>query len=124
MTTYYGISTGATGNYGVGDLVESTNISRNNLELVLDGESVFSVFTIVDNKPVTVELFRDTCYACNNEWGKCVCQTSEDDPEKFEFNGVSIVDERVSDCGRFFVEPTLYYGEAFLTYQKSITTTK
>jgi hypothetical protein len=48
---FYGASTGETGQYGVGDIVEGTSYtltSDGNLEI--DGEPVFQVFTIADNK--------------------------------------------------------------------------
>jgi len=46
--TYYGISTGETGEYGVGDLVESDrwDYEENGGGYVVDGEPCFNVITI------------------------------------------------------------------------------
>ncbi len=53
---YYGISTGDTGEYGVGDIVEGSSYGLNaDGEWELDMELVFYVFIITDNKPVILE---------------------------------------------------------------------
>lgn len=48
---YYGISTGTTGNYGVGDMVESDSYSMTSDGPVVDGEPCFYVFIIVNGVP-------------------------------------------------------------------------
>ena len=54
---YYGISTGDSGDHGVGDLVTGANIQRRDSDgaLLLDGEQVFYVFTIENGRPVMKE---------------------------------------------------------------------
>ena len=58
---YYGISTGDTGQYGVGDIVEGSSyvIEADGMG-ELDGEPVFYIFIIKDNKPVIVEYQTET----------------------------------------------------------------
>lgn len=58
---------------------------------------------------------RNTCYSCDNVWGQCTCEI--DGEECFEFNGTVITDPTVSECGRFFVDPVVYYGLPFLQWK-------
>ncbi len=60
--------------------------------------------------------YRKTCFRCNAKWGECTCPTAKDG-EGFEWNEFYILDPSVSECGRFFVEPSLYYGNAFTEWE-------
>lgn len=70
---------------------------------------------------------RPTCVVCCGEWGKCTCKIDHpDDPdshfedhEGFTFEGFFITDPRVTECGRFYVDPDVYYGEAYITWRDS-----
>lgn len=67
----------------------------------------------------------DRCYFCHGEWGKCACNfpsvTSDDGTvvddaatvPGFEWGGCYITAPNVSVCGRFYVEPNIYYGAAY-----------
>ena len=57
---------------------------------------------------------RSTCYRCNQTWGNCQCALAS--PTKFIFNHTAIVDEGLDETGMFFVEPSIYYGQAYLNY--------
>ena len=47
---YYGVSTGETGQYGIGDIVISDNEpTAQGEELFLDDEPVYNVFTVDEN---------------------------------------------------------------------------
>jgi hypothetical protein len=62
-------------------------------------------------------MYRETCYKCQNHWGKCSCPEAGEEA-LFEHGGVAIVDPSVSHCGRFFVDPEVYYGEAYKEWKK------
>jgi hypothetical protein len=51
------------------------------------------------------------CYFCHREHGHCQCVWS--DVDGFDFEDFTITAPNVSECGRFFVDPVVYYGEAF-----------
>jgi hypothetical protein len=51
---YYGVSTGESGQYGVGDIVEGSSWQKVLYGYEINDEPVFQVFTIVDNKLVDV----------------------------------------------------------------------
>ena len=54
------------------------------------------------------------CYFCGGKWGECECKNmtvSEDNG--FTFNSTSIIDPRVDESGICFVDPHLYYGDAY-----------
>lgn len=64
------------------------------------------------------EGHRETCYFCDNRWGKCTCAFPDCavyDPNApgFEWGCFFITAPNVSECTRFFVDPVVYYGEAF-----------
>lgn len=56
---------------------------------------------------------RSTCYTAGHNWGKCTCKTEVELEQGFEFEGHTIVDPSVSECGTYFVEPSVYYAEAY-----------
>ena len=60
--------------------------------------------------------FRSTCFSKGHNWGECTCKTEVHEDEGFEFQGTNIIDPSVSECGRFFVEPSVYYGEAYINW--------
>lgn len=68
---------------------------------------------------------RKTCYGCGGEWGACTCPEADlmdrgldgEAPAAFEWNGFAIINPYVSECGRFYVDPVLYYGDAFRAWQ-------
>lgn len=62
---------------------------------------------------------RTTCYKCEASWGSCHCPDVVEELG-FEWNGMLIVNPVVSECGRFFVEPELYYGEAYIEWLLSM----
>ena len=57
------------------------------------------------------------CYFCGNRWGWCACPPLPDDEDPivpgFSWEGFWVTDPTCSPCGRFFVDPTVYYGEAY-----------
>jgi hypothetical protein len=64
------------------------------------------------------------CYFCRAAYGACSCDWP--DPEErdgaeylFEHHGTIIAKPNVSVCGRFFVNPVLYYGAAYVTWFRS-----
>ncbi len=59
---------------------------------------------------------RASCYARHHEWGECDCKSEFPEGEGFEFEGMWITDATVSECGRFFVDPYVYYGEAYMNF--------
>ena len=63
---------------------------------------------------------RQTCFTACHEWGKCTCKVEVTPDKGFIFKGVLIVDPSISECGRFFVEPSVYYGDAYLAWKATI----
>ncbi len=53
--------------------------------------------------------FVGVCHFCAQEWGNCHCKFDGE----FEFTGTAITDPCVSECGRFFVDPTIYYAPQY-----------
>ena len=51
----------------------------------------------------------ERCFFCSAEWGRCRCRFGI----SFKHEGVDITEPNVSPCGRFFVDPQEFYGEAF-----------
>jgi len=60
----------------------------------------------------TIEGFRDTCTYCNHAWGGCNCEFHEGDCG-FLWEGTHITKPNLDATGRFFVEPSVYYGEIY-----------
>jgi len=61
----------------------------------------------------------EKCYFCSNVWGECSCSfcpNRDDDPTAvgFEWEGFFITAPNVSECTRFFVNPIVCYGEAYI----------
>lgn len=69
-----------------------------------------------------MNLFIESCFVCDGGWGTCCCQDSI--TELFVWQGVSIVDCTVSSCGRFYVNPVAYYGDAYIQWAKANPTHK
>ena len=61
---------------------------------------------------------RGICFTANHKWGKCTCKTEVPEEEGFTFEGTTIVDPSISGDGICFVEPTIYYGEAYINWKK------
>lgn len=73
------------------------------------------------------EAYRETCYFCRAAWGACSCDFPDAVNEAgeavedlatlpgFDFPsaGVYVTAPNVSLCGRFYVDPTVYYGAAY-----------
>ena len=59
---------------------------------------------------------RSTCHACGASWGDCGCAPVSES-QGFDAGGIWVTDPTVSECGRFFVEPAIYYGDAYLDWQ-------
>lgn len=61
----------------------------------------------------------EKCYFCDAVWGECICNfpcnvcNCDSEAPGFDFGGCFIVQPNVTECTRFFVDPTVYYGEAF-----------
>ncbi len=68
---------------------------------------------------VIMSKIRSTCFIANHEWGKCTCKTEVSVWDGFEFEGTTIVDPAINVDGTCFVEPTEYYGEAFINWRKN-----
>lgn len=72
---------------------------------------------------------RATCYFCDAAYGSCTCRFHDQTDEVndlatlpgFDWQGATfwITQPNVSVCGRFFVDPTVYYGEAYVTWSAS-----
>lgn len=63
------------------------------------------------------EGHRETCYFCHNSWGKCTCASPGPENREapgFLWNEMWINEPNVSECTRYFVDPVVYYGEAYL----------
>lgn len=54
----------------------------------------------------------EKCFFCRQEWGSCECDFILDE-DGFNFNEFYITRPNVSVCTRFFVDPYVYYGEAY-----------
>jgi hypothetical protein len=61
---------------------------------------------------------RNTCFIANHAWGECTCKNEVVEGQGFVFEGTDIVDPTISTCGRFFVEPEIYYGETYINWRK------
>ena len=61
------------------------------------------------------------CFLKGHKWGECTCNTEVSLEDGFEFEGHTIVDPTISECGCFFVDPIVYYGKAFTTWNKNMT---
>jgi len=60
----------------------------------------------------------DTCCFCHNAWGYCQCSpTITFGIEGFEHCGITITEPNVSECGRFLVDPTIYYGNDYINWE-------
>lgn len=78
----------------------------------------------------TPEGYRDTCFFCGQEWGKCSCNGAHGtlgtgDPSidayllGFDFDDMWITDWTLDASGRFYVDPFVYYGDAYRAFLKS-----
>lgn len=67
----------------------------------------------------TASGFRTTCFTANHKWGECTCKTEVSEDKGFVWQGVLIVDPTVSDCGRYFVEPTIFYGQTYKEWKNA-----
>ena len=82
------------------------------------GEEVNDRACNCDDRPIVKRSrgpfsgYRETCYLCDQVYGRCVCP---DMPARsgFIFEGMLITDPSVDETGRFYVEPEVYYGQAF-----------
>lgn len=54
------------------------------------------------------------CYFCHGDWGACTCQWSEGDG--FSYGAMFIDRPNLSVDTTEFVDPTIYYGPAFITW--------
>ncbi len=80
----------------------------------------------------TNSAIRDTCFFCKAVWGKCTCtfpsvmnedgSLVEEGASKvpgFDWSSFYVTEPNVSVCGRFFVDPFVYYGEAYRAWAAS-----
>jgi len=73
----------------------------------------------------------DSCFFCHGVWGKCTCKfpsvtnndgTMVDDVDAvpgFDWKDFYVTEPNVSVCGRFFVDPFVYYGDAYRAFVKN-----
>lgn len=61
--------------------------------------------------------FIKDCFFCHASWGSCHCKDVGED-EGFEFEGTNIVQPTLDCTGRFFVNPEVFYGEAYIKWRK------
>lgn len=63
------------------------------------------------------ENIRETCYFCDAAWDECQC----DGPvaAAFGFDSFLVTRPAVSVCGRFYVDPVAYYGDAFVQARRA-----
>lgn len=74
---------------------------------------------IVDTEEMRVAGYRDTCYFCDSVWGKCKCDKPEPDNEiGFDWHEFWIVDPSLDVTRRYFVDPNVYYGEAYVNFTR------
>lgn len=59
---------------------------------------------------------RTQCHFCRQLWGKCTCKWNG---SSFEHGGDIITEPNLSECGRFFVNPEVYYGDAYKRWAAS-----
>ena len=96
---------------------------------VCDGEGCVNCTTWEDAERSAIEKeqreeewaakgYIGVCFTAGHVWGECTCQTSVPEDEGFEFEGTNITDPCVSECGRFFVDPEIYYGEAYTVWKE------
>jgi hypothetical protein len=77
-----------------------------------------------DFKDALFKGFRETCFFCNNLYGACICTFDDaDDPNSvdeigFLADGYFITSPNVTECGRFFVDPIVYYGQPYIDWAK------
>jgi hypothetical protein len=98
--------------------------------LALDSPVVVSV-TEPYMGPVTIaigkeEAERSTCSFCGGQWGVCTCAFDAPDEEGclpegargFDSRDFFVTEPNISVCGRFYVDPVAYYGEAYVEAAK------
>lgn len=69
----------------------------------------------------------ETCHFCRASWGSCRCAFKPPvddmcrvtDAPGFDWNGFFITQPNRSCCTRFFVDPVVYYGSAYVDWCKS-----
>jgi hypothetical protein len=61
--------------------------------------------------------YRGVCFTAGHSWGSCTCKTEVSEDEGFEYKDTNIVDPSLSECGRFFIEPTVYYGQTYIDWK-------
>lgn len=65
-----------------------------------------------------MSLILNRCYFCDGRWGKCTCPALAGEESLFEAVGCAVAEPNVSVCGRDFVDPVAYYGEAYVEWAK------
>lgn len=70
----------------------------------------------MSNKTFNVEdIYPNVCFQCRNSFNRCTCE--ELAPEDgFMYNGTLITNPFTSECGRFLVNPFLYYGKHYINF--------
>jgi len=80
-----------------------------------------------DFKDALFKGIRETCFFCNNLCGACICtfydpaDSSSADvviADGFFADGFFITAPNVTECGRFFVDPIVYYGQPYIDWAK------
>lgn len=60
------------------------------------------------------------CFFCENVWGKCTCQfpgPNDAEAPGFDFHEFFITNPSLSVCRRYFVNPFVYYGQAYCKWE-------
>ena len=71
-------------------------------------------------EPMLHQGIRHNCAQCAGFWGECTCGHVDSEGDLgFGYYEFFITNPWVSECGRFFVDPTVYYG---LNYTKWVGT--
>ena len=57
------------------------------------------------------------CYLKGHYWGECTCKTEVSEDEGFSFEGTCIVDPMLNENATCFVNPEIYYGDAYRNWK-------
>lgn len=60
---------------------------------------------------------RETCFFCNQKWGSCECPAIPEN-KAFDFDDCLITEPNVDVTGRFFIDPSQYYGDEWKLWVK------
>jgi hypothetical protein len=73
----------------------------------------------------TPDGYRSHCWFCHGKWGECKCDWHDysaygiipEDAEGFDWNGEMFISQPNVSCNTIdFVNPSIYYGQAFVSW--------